>query len=86
MENLLLPKKLRLELSDNTSNLLVQIMDEPFSEKFTKTEDDFIDLVISLSQISSAYHHLADSYLKMYKYIKELKKEEFYLRNTKNEN
>jgi hypothetical protein len=75
MEKPLLPKKLRLELANKTSDLLIQIMDEPFSEKLTKAEEDFTDLVIALSQISSAYSHLANSYMRMYtQYIKQNKK------------
>ena len=71
-----LPKKLRLELANNASDLLIQIYDEPFSKELTETEKEFEDLIISLSRISEPYKYLADSYVHLYQYVKEKKKKE----------
>ena len=74
MEEPCLPKKLRLELANRVSELLIEIADEPFSEEFTEIQREFEDLIISLSQISKPYEYLADSYMQLYEFIKEDKK------------
>jgi len=70
-----LPHKLRLELANRVSDLFIEVYDEPFCEKPTETEEEFKDLLISLSQISPPYEHLANFYLKLYNHFKEQKKE-----------
>ncbi len=70
-----LPKKLRRELANRAGDLFLEIYNEPFSEESTEAEEEFRDLLISLSQISPPYEHLANFYLKLYNHIKEQKKE-----------
>lgn len=70
---IILPKRLRSELSDNASTLLMKILDEPKSRRLTETEKDFFDVVLSLSEISPAYKYLADSFVGLYHFIQEEK-------------
>jgi hypothetical protein len=69
----LLSNKLKLQLGNTASDLLMKILDEPSSKKLTKTEEDFFDVIISLSEISPAYKFLADAYLNLYNSIHEEK-------------
>jgi hypothetical protein len=70
----LLRKSLKLKLANKASDLLVKIMDEPFSENLTETEEEFKGVIISLSKISPAYKHLSDSYMRLYQHIMDEKK------------
>ena len=73
MEESLLPEKLRTEMSERASDLLVAFVDESSSENFTEIEKEFMDTVLCISQISKPYKYLADSYIMMYQYVKEEK-------------
>lgn len=70
---IILPKRLRSELSDNASTLLMKILDEPKSKKLTETEKDFFDIILCLFEISPAYRYLADVYVNLYHFIQEEK-------------
>ena len=83
LEKYSLPKKLRVELRKQTNVLLAAFANESFLDKITEIEDEFLNRVISLSQVSRAYKSLAGSYMILYEHVRsEKKKEEINGRNN----